>query len=176
MYFSDSMKDNFSKQADIYARYRPHYPVELFDFILAHVNNRQTAWDCGTGNGQSAKVLAGYFENVLATDISQKQIEHAEPAGNISYSVQPAEQRCPTPAQVGMVTAITTTSQHIPASGRYEPRDRTHPQKPHERASRHDPVYDRLHEAADLIDFAGATAASSSRGPLRSCPGTCSTS
>ena len=73
------MKDNFSKQADIYAKYRPQYPQELFDFILQHVDTKQNAWDCATGNGQSAKVLANYFENVFATDISQKQIDNAEP-------------------------------------------------------------------------------------------------
>ena len=86
------MKDNFSKQADIYAKYRPRYPQELFDFILQHSNKKQNAWDCATGNGQSAKVLAAWFENVFATDSSQKQIDNAGQADNIYYSVQPAEQ------------------------------------------------------------------------------------
>lgn len=85
------MKDNFSKQAEAYAKYRPHYPRELFDFILQHTNEKQNAWDCATGNGQTAKMLAGYFENVFATDISQKQIDNAERTKNIHYSVQPAE-------------------------------------------------------------------------------------
>src|SRR5262245_17149885 len=85
------MKDNFSKQAGIYAKYRPDYPSTLFDFILQHTIKQQTAWDCATGNGQSAKVLAHYFEKVFATDISQKQIDHAEKANNIFYSVQPAD-------------------------------------------------------------------------------------
>ncbi len=86
------MKDNFSKQADIYAKYRPDYPLELFDFILTQVGKKQIAWDCATGNGQSAKVLACFFDKVFATDISKKQIEHAEQGANIFYSVQPAEQ------------------------------------------------------------------------------------
>lgn len=85
------MKDNFSRQADIYAKYRPVYPQGLFDFILKYTHERQNAWDCATGNGQTAKVLAGYFEKVFATDISQKQIDHAQQAANIHYSVQPAE-------------------------------------------------------------------------------------
>jgi ubiquinone/menaquinone biosynthesis C-methylase UbiE len=85
------MKDNFSKQADIYAKYRPVYPQELFDFILKHTDKKQNAWDCATGNGQTAKVLAGYFEKVFATDISQKQIDNAQQISNIHYSVQPAE-------------------------------------------------------------------------------------
>jgi ubiquinone/menaquinone biosynthesis C-methylase UbiE len=86
------MKDNFSKQANIYAKYRPQYPQELFDFILQHTDKTENAWDCATGNGQSAKVLAKYFEKVFATDISQKQIDNAEQAANIYYSLQPAEQ------------------------------------------------------------------------------------
>jgi ubiquinone/menaquinone biosynthesis C-methylase UbiE len=86
------MKDNFSKQADIYARYRPTYPQELFDFIFNHLKNKQIACDCGTGNGQAAKELAKHFEKVFATDISQKQIDKAHQASNIFYSVQPAEQ------------------------------------------------------------------------------------
>lgn len=86
------MKDNFSRQAESYAKYRPAYPSALFDFVLAQIVHRQNAWDCATGNGQSAKVLAKHFENVSATDISQKQIDNAEKATNIQYSVQPAEQ------------------------------------------------------------------------------------
>jgi SAM-dependent methyltransferase len=85
------MKDNFSNQADIYARYRPTYPPKLFEFIVSKVKERKLAWDCATGNGQSAKELSRHFESVLATDISGKQIENAHQAPNVIYSVQPAE-------------------------------------------------------------------------------------
>jgi ubiquinone/menaquinone biosynthesis C-methylase UbiE len=85
------MKDNFSRQADMYAKYRPAYPDALFDFILSHVKHRNDAWDCATGNGQSAKTLARFFSRVYATDTSQKQIDHAWQADNIIYSRQPAE-------------------------------------------------------------------------------------
>jgi hypothetical protein len=86
------MKDNFSRQSDLYAKYRPGYPAELFTFILQHVNERNRAWDCATGNGQTAKELATYFQRVDATDISQQQLDNAIMAGNIFYSKQPAEQ------------------------------------------------------------------------------------
>ena len=86
------MKDNFSSQAASYAQYRPGYPKELFDFILAQITGREVAWDCATGNGQTAKELAPYFEKVFATDISAKQLENAVQASNIFYSIQPAEQ------------------------------------------------------------------------------------
>lgn len=71
------MKDNFSTQSDQYAKYRPTYPSELFDFLNSIVINKEYAWDCGTGNGQFAYELATTFENVFATDISQSQIDHA---------------------------------------------------------------------------------------------------
>lgn len=86
------MKDNFSKQSNAYAKYRPTYPQELYDFILSKVKQRDIAWDCGTGNGQTAKELSKYFKKVFATDISEKQIQNAHTAENIFYSVQSAEQ------------------------------------------------------------------------------------
>ena len=86
------MKDNFSKQADVYAKYRPNYPSALFEFILSHIPNRTSAWDCATGNGQTAIVLAKHFDKVYATDISQKQLDNAIASPNIFYSLQPAEQ------------------------------------------------------------------------------------
>src|SRR6185436_10659903 len=76
---------------DVYAKYRPGYPTELFDFILSQVKKREAAWDCATGNGQSAKELSRSFKKVYATDISKTQIDNAVPAENIIYSVQPAE-------------------------------------------------------------------------------------
>lgn len=84
-------KDNFSRQAGLYAKYRPEYPDELYDFVFSKVKNFDIAWDCATGNGQVAKVLAEYFTAVEATDISAKQIENAFPANNIHYAVQIAE-------------------------------------------------------------------------------------
>lgn len=83
--------DNFSQQSSGYARYRPDYPPELFAFILERVKGREHAWDCATGNGQTAKELARHFQQVFATDISERQLEHAERRDNIIYSIQPAE-------------------------------------------------------------------------------------
>ena len=85
------MKDNFSTQSDQYAKYRPTYPTEFFTYLRSIITNNQTAWDCGTGNGQIANELASFFDNVYATDISQSQIDNALKAENIEYSVQPAE-------------------------------------------------------------------------------------
>lgn len=85
------MKDKFSDQSKAYARFRPQYPPEMFSQILKYVIKRENAWDCGTGNGQVAGVLAGYFQNVYATDISPQQLNEAVVKPNIRYSRQPAE-------------------------------------------------------------------------------------
>ncbi|KOY86789.1 SAM-dependent methyltransferase [bacterium 336/3] len=85
------MKDNFSTGSDLYAKYRPTYPQELFDALLAHISNKKLALDVGTGNGQVAEQLAKYFEKVYATDISNEQIKQAQPNEKIEYSVQSAE-------------------------------------------------------------------------------------
>lgn len=85
-------KDLFSEQSKIYAQFRPTYPQELFEYILQFVEERKCAWDCATGNGQAAKVLAGYFEKVEASDISEAQINNAVRKPNIQYNVCSAEQ------------------------------------------------------------------------------------
>lgn len=84
--------DKFSNQSQTYKKYRPTYPQELYDIILAHTVARNKCWDCGTGNGQVASHLANYFEKVYATDLSQNQIANAIQKENIQYAVERAEQ------------------------------------------------------------------------------------
>lgn len=84
-------KDLFSNHAKEYATYRPVYPQALYDFIYQHVKKFDQAWDCGTGNGQVASVLATKFQSVHATDISAKQIENAHKRDNIYYSIARTE-------------------------------------------------------------------------------------
>ena len=98
------MKDNFSNQALLYAQYRPTYPPALFEYLAGFVANKNTAWDCGTGNGQSAVALSKYFKKVIATDISSKQIDNAEKAVNIYYSVQPSEHTNIESSSVDLIT------------------------------------------------------------------------
>lgn len=84
-------KDHFSRQAADYAKFRPGYPQELFDYLGSIAPSRQLAWDCGTGNGQAAIGLASVFDRVLATDASEKQIAKAEQHERVEYRVAPAE-------------------------------------------------------------------------------------
>lgn len=85
-------KDLFSAQAADYAKYRPAYPVELVDYLLPFVAEKNMAWDCATGNGQAAILLAPHFKQVMATDISEKQLSLAVSKENITYQVCKAEQ------------------------------------------------------------------------------------
>ena len=98
------MKDNFSEQSKAYAQFRPHYPKELFEYLFTLVNAKDSAWDCGTGNGQVAGVLADHFKNVYATDISQQQLNEAVRKNNIHYSVQPAEKTSFADNQFDLIT------------------------------------------------------------------------
>jgi ubiquinone/menaquinone biosynthesis C-methylase UbiE len=86
-----TFKDHFSTQSSDYSKYRPDYPQELYDFILAGAREKKSAWDCGTGNGQAAAVLSHYLEKVFATDPSAEQIKNATQKSNIEYRVASAE-------------------------------------------------------------------------------------
>lgn len=86
-----SFKDHFSGHASDYARYRPHYPAEMFTALASLAPTGELAWDCATGNGQAAVALAAHFARVIATDASAPQIENAEPNERVEYRVAPAE-------------------------------------------------------------------------------------
>src|SRR5437870_2220979 len=99
------MKDNFSTQSHLYARFRPAYPRKFFDFLLSVIPGRERAWDCGTGNGQVAAELSKNFHAVYATDISENQIKNAARLPNIFYTLQPAEHTAFPDATFDLVTA-----------------------------------------------------------------------
>src|SRR5689334_5303642 len=86
------MKDNFSTQSEQYAKFRPTYPDDLYQFLFSLIKTKNIAWDCGTGNGQVAQELSKHFKEVYATDVSEKQIKNAIQRGNIFYKVERAEQ------------------------------------------------------------------------------------
>ncbi len=86
-----NFKDHFSRQAGDYARFRPQYPPTLFEFLASLAPGRERAWDCGTGSGQAALGLAGFFEQVIGTDASRQQIDRALRHRRIKYRVASAE-------------------------------------------------------------------------------------
>lgn len=83
--------DCFSKQASVYARHRPEYPEALFQYLAGLCTSHDLAWDCGTGSGQAASGLVKYFNQVIASDISQEQVDHARVHEKIIYQVSSAE-------------------------------------------------------------------------------------
>jgi ubiquinone/menaquinone biosynthesis C-methylase UbiE len=98
------MKDNFSKQAKDYSKYRPYYPPEMIEYIMSFAKGRETALDVATGNGQVAIELSKHFEKVYATDMSAKQLENAQKAPNIIYKTEPAEYTSFSDAQFDLIT------------------------------------------------------------------------
>jgi SAM-dependent methyltransferase len=97
-------KDHFSERADNYAKYRPHYPPDLFEYLSSISPGHDLAWDCGTGNGQAALGLAPHFDRVVATDASEEQLRNAFPHEKITYRVAPAEDSGLDTASVDLVT------------------------------------------------------------------------
>ena len=98
------MKDNFSKQASEYSKFRPTYPKELINYILSFVDNKEAALDIATGNGQLAKELSKQFKTVFATDISDEQLGNAIKADNILYKNEKAEETAFDNQQFDLVT------------------------------------------------------------------------
>ncbi|CAN6443999.1 unnamed protein product [Victoria cruziana] len=83
------MAELFVKQAALYAGTRPGYPPELFRFISSKTPNHDLAWDVGTGNGQASVPLASFYKNVVGTDTSPAQLDHAGRLPNIRYQQTP---------------------------------------------------------------------------------------
>jgi SAM-dependent methyltransferase len=97
-------QDHFSGHAEAYAAYRPHYPEQLYAWLLAQTPGRSAAWDCASGNGQVAARLARDFGQVAASDISARQLAQAPALPNVRYEVCPAEA---TPFPSGSFDLIT---------------------------------------------------------------------
>jgi SAM-dependent methyltransferase len=83
--------DHFGSVAASYAKFRPSYPAELFDWLASIAPARDAAWDCACGSGQASAALAERFACVIATDASAAQIGAATPHERIHYRVAPAE-------------------------------------------------------------------------------------
>lgn len=101
---STSFKDHFSQAAHVYAQNRPSYPQSLFKYLAETVKDTGCAWDCATGNGQAALGLATYFDRVIATDASEKQIAQARPHPRIEYLKESANRAPVAETSVDLVT------------------------------------------------------------------------
>jgi SAM-dependent methyltransferase len=97
-------RDHFSGHAADYAAFRPTYPKALIEWLAALSPQRGLAWDCGTGNGQAALLLADRFERVVATDASQEQLDRATPHPRIVYRVAREDASGIEPGSADLVT------------------------------------------------------------------------
>ncbi|KAK9085771.1 hypothetical protein Sjap_026182 [Stephania japonica] len=75
----------YDKQAEVYLSSRPKYPSEWFSMISALTPHHSLAWDVGTGNGQAAIGVAEFYEQVIATDVSESQISLSIPHPRVKY-------------------------------------------------------------------------------------------
>lgn len=118
-----SFADHFSAAATEYARFRPHYPPALFQWLAGIVRQRRVVWDCATGNGQAAVALAGHFETVVATDGSAAQLAAATRHPRVGYACATAERSCLRSASVDLVT-VAQALHWFDLDGFYEEVDR----------------------------------------------------
>ena len=95
----------FLDGSDGYARHRPTYPPALAAALAAMAPSRQLALDVGCGTGQLSVLLAGYFDQVIATDSSPGQIANAAAHPKLRYLVSPAEEACAAAGSVDLVVA-----------------------------------------------------------------------
>ncbi|XP_039155179.1 putative methyltransferase DDB_G0268948 [Eucalyptus grandis] len=79
----------FDKQAEIYADARPTYPREWYQKLAALTPRQALAWDVGTGNGQAALGVAEHYQQVIATDVSESQLNYAIPHPRVQYMHTP---------------------------------------------------------------------------------------
>jgi SAM-dependent methyltransferase len=86
-----SFKDLFSAQASDYAKFRPHYPKALFEWVASLPPARDVAVDVGTGNGQAAVEIAAFFARVIGVDPSAQQIASATAAPKVEYRIGTAD-------------------------------------------------------------------------------------
>ncbi len=100
-------KDHFSQHASEYAKYRPDYPEELFEYLSSITDEHKRAWDSAAGNGQAAISLARYFDEVIATDASKTQIQNAIQHVKVIYRVAPSETSGIEAHSVNLVTVAT---------------------------------------------------------------------
>jgi SAM-dependent methyltransferase len=99
-----AFSDHFGSVSSSYARFRPTYPADLFDWLVGVVPAHDAAWDCACGSGQASVDLAARFTRVIATDASAAQIDAASPHPRVEYRVAPAEKSGLADASVDLVT------------------------------------------------------------------------
>jgi hypothetical protein len=97
-------QDHFSRDSSAYAKFRPRYPAALFDWLAALPAGRRLVWDCATGNGQAASMLARHFDRVVGSDASTAQLRAAAREPRVNYLAALAESVALRSGRVDLVT------------------------------------------------------------------------
>lgn len=96
--------DHFSSTSKEYSFSRPMYPDALYKYLSDITPNKDTTWDCATGNGQAAIGLCRYFKNVIASDASKGQLDYKFNRDNIHYEMFPAEKADISDNRIDLIT------------------------------------------------------------------------
>lgn len=88
-----TFKDHFSGHSASYARYRPRYPAELFEYLASLTATHDVAVDCACGSGQASGALAKHYRLVVGSDASVPQLMQADRYENVAYVGAPAERQ-----------------------------------------------------------------------------------
>ena len=80
-------RERFSAAAELYARHRPSYPAELFDWIVATTAAPPGALavDLGCGTGISTRLLAERGYESVGVDPNEAMLDQARRAGGARY-------------------------------------------------------------------------------------------
>ncbi|MCK6439166.1 MAG: class I SAM-dependent methyltransferase [Planctomycetes bacterium] len=82
-------KQRFSKEAEIYHKYRPSYPGELIDWVIAiaALRGHERVVDVACGTGISSRAFASRGFEVIGIDPSEAMLERARSMGGARYVV-----------------------------------------------------------------------------------------
>lgn len=82
----------FGLQADVYARFRPHYSSDVYAHLLENLGGaRDHAVDLGAGTGQVSGDLLNHFARVTAVEPDADMAARIAPHEHLSVQVAPAE-------------------------------------------------------------------------------------
>jgi len=102
------LETRFGEAVAAYAAYRPEYPAELWEKILAGIppEHRQRAVDLGAGTGLSAVPLAQWFREVIAVEPDAKMAAAlARRSARLEIRETRAEECVFPPSSVDLVTS-----------------------------------------------------------------------
>jgi SAM-dependent methyltransferase len=96
----------FGQAVEAYDAYRPEYPAEVFQFILAPISpkKRHLAMDLGAGTGRATRNLVEHFEKVIAVEPDPRMAEKIRGFGaRVVVRVTTAEKCVQEPGSVDLI-------------------------------------------------------------------------